>query len=87
MAAKLADVNEHGELSIQLVGPGLSKLEELANQIEERYTPAPGSRGGGGGGGGGGGEVVVGEVYCAEYTLDSAWYRVKVCKEVSPQKV
>ena len=77
VAIKLADVDEHGQLSIQVVGPALSKLEELANQIEEKYST----------GGEETAEVVVGGVYCAEYRLDHSWYRVKVLKEASPQKV
>ena len=78
VAVKLADVDEHGQLSIQVVGPGLTKLEELANQIEERYSN--GSRASEI-------EVVVGGVYCAEYRLDHSWYRVKVLKQLPQRKV
>ena len=78
MAVKLADVDEHGQLSIQVAGPGLSKLEELANQIEERYSDSRG---------GGSTDVVVGGVYCAEYRLDKSWYRVKVLKELPHRQV
>ena len=78
VAVKLAAVDEHGQLSIQVVGPGLTKLEELANQIEERYSNVSRVREI---------KVVVGGVYCSEYRLDHSWYRVKVLKQLPQQKV
>ena len=78
VAVKLADVDEHGQLSIQVVGPGLTKLEELANQIEERYSNVSRVWEI---------KVVVGGVYCSEYRLDHSWYRVKVLKQLPQQKV
>ena len=77
MAVKLADIDEHGQLSMQVAGPGLTKLEELANQIEERYSGSRGREM----------EVAMDGIYCAEYRLDHSWYRVKVLKLLPERKV
>ena len=77
IAAKLTDVDETGVLSIQVVGPGLSKLEELAKQIEERYSRGEMAAV----------EPVVGGMYCTEYSVDHCWYRVRVTRNLSPSEV
>ena len=77
MAIKLTDVDETGVLSVQVVGPGLSQLEELTKQIEERYSASSVA----------GVTPVVGGTYCTEYSMDHCWYRVKVLKELSSGQV
>ena len=77
LAVKLTDVDETGVLSVQVLGPGLSQLEELAKQIEEAYSA----------GEGGTVEPVAGGLYCTTYSMDDSWYRVKVLKVQSPHEV
>ena len=77
VAVKLTDVDITGVLSIHVVGPGLSQLEELTKQIEERYASQPAAPV----------EVTVDGVYCNEYSMDHCWYRVRVMKELSSEQV
>ena len=75
VAVKLTDVDEVGVLSIQVVGPGLSQLEELTKQIEEKCSTKQTTK------------IAVGGMYCTEYSLDLCWYRVRVVKEMSSREV
>lgn len=77
VAVKLTDVDETGEVSIQVVGPGLSQLEELTKQIEETYSNEQPLTV----------KIVIGSVYCTEYSMDECWYRVRVKEEVSSEEV
>ena len=76
VAVKLTDVDEVGVLSIQVVGPGLSQLEELTKQIEEKCSTKQTTT-----------KIAVGGMYCTEYSLDLCWYRVRVIKEMSSREV
>ena len=78
VAVKLTDVDITGVLSIHIEGPGLSQLEELTKQIEEKYASQPAATVE---------AVTVGGTYCNEYSMDHCWYRVKVIKELSSEQV
>lgn len=77
VAVKLTDVDEAGEVSIQVVGPGLSQLEELTKQIEDTYSNQQPTTV----------KIVLGGIYCTEYNMDQCWYRVRVKEEVSSKQV
>ena len=76
VAVKLTDIDETGILSIQVVGPGLSQLEELTKQIEERCSTSKGDTI----------TPVVGGLYCSKYSRDDCWYRVRVMEVYEKQR-
>lgn len=76
---KLTNVDDHGVISLQVVGPGLNRLQQLMTHINETCSKKPKAadfvK-----------KVTEGMVCCAKFHADNQWYRVKVVNRQSENK-